>query len=77
MSMHRSVFWFLFGVIITFGCVLMVFGVLFIRDAFISAGETGGEVMILSLLFGIILLLVGGGLLSSCIAESIRKMWRP
>ncbi len=72
--MNRRVFWFLFGVMITFALMLMVFGVLFIRDVFISMGSERGEVPFASLLFGIILLMVGGGVLSSTVAETIKKL---
>ncbi len=60
--------------IFTFSVMLMVFGVLFIRDVYTSIGSGAGEVAFTSLLFGIILLLVGGGLLCSTIAETIRKL---
>jgi hypothetical protein len=58
----------------TFAAMLMVFGVLFMRDVYVSAGSASGEVAFTSLLFGIILLLVGGGLLCSTVAETIKKL---
>ena len=73
-TMHRALFWFLFGVMFTFASMLMVFGVLFMRDVYVSAGSASGEVAFTSLLFGIILLLVGGGLLCSTIAETVKKL---
>ena len=72
--MHRALFWFLFGVMLTFAAMLMVFGVLFMRDVYLSMGSSSGEVPFTSLLFGIILLLVGGGLLCSTIAETVKKL---
>ena len=72
--MHRALFWFLFGVMLTFAVLLMVFGVLFMRDVYLSMGSASGEVPFTSLLFGIILLLVGGGLLCSTIAETVKKL---
>ena len=72
--MQRALFWFVFGAMITFAVMLMVFGVLFIRDVYTSIGSQAGEVAFASLLFGIVLLLVGGGLLCSTIAETIRKL---
>ena len=72
--MRRALFWFLFGVIFTFAVMLMVFGVLFIRDVYTSIGSETGAVSFASLLFGIVLLLVGGGLLCSTVAETIRKL---
>ncbi len=72
--MRRVLFWFLFGVIFTFSVMLMVFGVLFIRDVYTSIGSETGAASFASLLFGIVLLLVGGGLLCSTVAETIRKL---
>ena len=72
--MHRALFWFLFGVMFTFAIMLMVFGVLFMRDVYLSMGSTSGEVAFSSLILGIALLLVGGGLLCSTVAETVRKM---
>jgi len=71
--MHRPIFWFLFGVMFTFAMMLTVFGVLFRRDVYVSAGSTTGEVAFTSLLFGIVLLLVVG-LLCSTIAETANKL---
>ena len=72
--MHRALSWFLFGVMFTFAATLMVFGVLFMRDVYVSIGSADGEVAFTSLLFGMILLLVGGGLLCSTIAETVKKL---
>lgn len=72
--MQKALFWFVFGAMMTFAIMLMVFGVLFMKDVYISMGSGSGEVTFTSLLFGIILLLVGGGLLCSTIAETIRKL---
>ena len=72
--MQGALFWFVFGAMITFAIMLMVFGVLFMKDVYVSMGSASGEVTFASLLFGIILLLVGGGLLCSTIAETIRKL---
>ena len=72
--MQRALFWFFFGVMLTFAVLLMVFGVLFMRDVYLSMGSASGEVPFTSLLFGIILLLVGGGLLCSTIAETVKKL---
>ncbi len=77
MDVHRAMFWFFFGAIVTFGFTLMAFGVVFLRDAFIGMGDAvRGEFVFSSFLFGMVLLIVGGGLLSSAIAESVRRMWK-
>lgn len=68
--MNRMFFWFIFGVFFTLSMIMIVFGILAIRDVYVSRGEA----VFGSLIFGIVLLLVGGGLLSSTIAETIRKL---
>ncbi len=72
--MKSGLYWFMFGVFVTFGAMLMLFGVLFMKDVYLSLIVAKGTIAFPSLLFGIILLMVGGGLLSSTIAKSIRKM---
>ena len=57
--MQRALFWFLFGVMFTFAMMLMVFGVLFMRDVYVSAGSGSGEVAFTSLLFGMACTLEG------------------
>jgi hypothetical protein len=64
-------FWFVFGVFFTLSIMMIVFGILFIRDVYYS---NGGEVAFGSLIVGVILLLAGGGLLSSTVAETVRKL---
>lgn len=65
--------WFLLGVLVTTGLMMMTFGVLFIRSMMTSS--LSGVGIFALLLLGIVLLLTGGGLLSSTVAESIRR-WR-
>jgi uncharacterized membrane protein YhaH (DUF805 family) len=69
--MGRMWFWFVFGVFFTLSITMIVFGILFIRDVYYSSS---GEVAFGSLIIGVILLFAGGGLLSSTIAETVRKL---
>jgi hypothetical protein len=69
--MNRILFWFVFGVFFTLSIMMIVFGILFIRDVYLHRGEA----VFGSLLVGIILLMTGGGLLSSTVAETIRKLY--
>ena len=55
--MDRLWFWFVFGVFFTLSIMMIVFGILFIRDVYYS---NGGEVAFGSLIAGVILLLAGG-----------------
>lgn len=69
--MDRLWFWFVFGVFFTLSIIMVVFGILFVRDIYYCSG---GEVAFGSLILGVILLLAGGGLLSSTISETMRKL---
>jgi hypothetical protein len=71
--MKRMLSWFLFGVFLTFGMMLIVFGVFFMRNLLFAVGTGSGEFAVPSLLFGIVLILVGGGLISSTVAETVRR----
>jgi hypothetical protein len=69
--MDRLWFWFVFGVFFTLSIMMIVFGILFVRDVYYCSS---GEVAFGSLIIGVILLLAGGGLLSSTISETVRKL---
>jgi hypothetical protein len=69
--MDRLWFWFVFGVFFTLSIMMIVFGILFVRDVYYGSD---GEVVFGSLIIGVILLLAGGGLFSSTIAETVRKL---
>jgi hypothetical protein len=68
--MNRLLFWFIFGVFFALSMILIVFGILSVRDVYLQRGEVAFG----SLILGIILIMTGGGLLFSSIAESIRKI---
>ncbi len=62
--------WFLFGVFTSMALLMVVFGVLFIKDVYVNRAEASFG----SLIFGVLLLLAGGGVLSSTIAETVRRL---
>jgi hypothetical protein len=68
--MNRLLFWFVFGVFFALSMILIVFGILSVRDVYLQRGEVAFG----SLILGIILIMTGGGLLFSSIAETIRKV---
>lgn len=70
--MNRILLWFLFGVFTSMALLMVVFGALFIRDVYVHRAEASFG----SLIFGILLLLAGGGVLSSTIAETVRKLFQ-
>jgi hypothetical protein len=70
--MNKILLWFLFGVFTSLALLMVVFGILFIKDVYGHSAEASFG----SLIFGILLLLVGGGVLSSTIAETVRKLFQ-
>jgi len=68
--MSRILLWFLFGVFTSMALLMVVFGVLFIQDVYANRAEASFG----SLIFGVLLLLAGGGVLSSTIAETVRRL---
>jgi hypothetical protein len=68
--MNRILLWFMFGVFSSLAMLMVVFGILFIRDVYVHRAEVSFG----SLIFGILLLMVGGGLLSSTVAETVRRL---
>jgi multisubunit Na+/H+ antiporter MnhG subunit len=70
--MNRLLLWFLFGVFTSLALLMVVFGVLFMKDVYVNRVEASFG----SFIFGVLLLLVGGGVLSSTIAETVRKLFQ-
>ena len=68
--MNRLLFWFVFGVFFALSMILIVFGILSVRDVYLQRGEVAFG----SLILGVVLIMAGGGLLFSSIAETIRKV---
>jgi hypothetical protein len=68
--MYRMLVWFVSGMLFSLSVVLIVFGILFIRDVYLYRAETSFG----SLILGFILIVVGGGLLTSTVAETVRKI---
>ena len=71
--MKSLLYWIMFGVYMIVGFVLLFFGALFLRHVYIALLMSDGRIAIPSLLFGVILLMVGGGILSSAFARSVRR----
>jgi hypothetical protein len=71
--MKSALYWLRFGVYVVVAITMLVFGALLIRHVYVSLCLFRGELAFLSLLLGVILLLVGGGLLFSTLARSIRR----
>jgi len=71
--MRSALYWIIFGVYMIVGFVLLFFGALFLRHVFVALSMSDGRIAIPSLLFGVILLMVGGGILFSAFARSIKR----
>jgi len=68
--MNRMFFWFIFGVFFSLSITMIVFGIIIISDVYYHREDA----FFGSLIFGILLILAGGGILSSTIAETIYKL---
>ena len=71
--MRSVIYWIVFGVYMVVGFVLLFFGALFLRHVYVALWMADGRIAIPSLLFGVILLMVGGGILFSTLARSVRR----
>ncbi len=71
--MRSVLYWIVFGVYMIVGFVLLLFGALFLRHVYVALWMYDGRIAIPSLLFGVILLMVGGGILFSTFARSIKR----
>ena len=67
--MKSTMYWLTFGLSVSCGMVMMFFGAVFIRHMCFCLYLSRGPAAFSSLLLGVLLLLVGGGLLSSTIVR--------
>ncbi len=67
--MKSTMYWLTFGLSVSCGMVMVFFGAVFIRHMCFCLYLSRGEDAFPSLLLGVLLLLVGGGLLSSTIVR--------
>jgi hypothetical protein len=70
--MKLTMYWLTFGLSASCGMVMVFFGVVFIRNMCFCLYLSRGQSAFSSLLLGVLLLLVGGGLVSSTIVR-LRK----
>ncbi len=73
--MGSTLYWIKFGVYVVVAVVMLVFGALFLRHVYISLWLENGELAVSSLMLGVVLFLVGGGLLLTTLAHSIKRAW--
>lgn len=69
-TVRRLFFWFVFGVFISLSLMMIVFGIITIRNVYLDRAH----VIFGTVIFGVVLILVGGGILASTIAETIHKL---
>lgn len=71
--MRSALYWLEFGLCAVVGLTLLVFGVFFMRQVYFSLHLAQGEAVFSSLLLGVVLFLVGGGIVCSTVARSIKR----
>jgi hypothetical protein len=67
--MRSALNWFVLGIHMAIGIVMLFFGIFFLRNACLSLWMADGLAAFLSLLFGVTLHIVGGGVLFSIAAR--------
>ena len=70
--MKSAGYWFTFGLSISVGLVMVFFGAVFIWNMCFCFYLSHGQAAFSSLLLGVLLLLVGGGLLFSTIVRVVK-----
>ncbi len=73
--MKSALSWVVYCVYAAVGLVLVYVGLLFLKNIYICLCLSEGKAAFGSLLFGVILLLTGVGLVASTVAHSVKKMW--
>ncbi len=71
--MRSAVYWFVFGVYMVVGVVMLFLGALFLRHVYVSLWMSDDRIAFSSLFLGVILFLVGGRILFSALASSIKR----
>lgn len=70
--MKSTVYLLIFGLSVSFGMVMVLFGAVFLWNMCFCCYLSHGQAAFSSLLLGALLLLVGGGLLSSTIVRLVK-----
>ena len=74
--MRSAQYWFVLGVHVVTGVVMMFIGALFFRHICVSLWMSDGLIVLPSLLFGVTLYMVGGGILFSTLIRLSKGLWR-
>jgi hypothetical protein len=74
--MRSAQYWFVLGVHVVTGVVMMFIGALFFRRICVSLWMSDGLIVLPSLLFGVTLYMVGGGILFSTLIRLSKGLWR-
>jgi len=73
--MRSAKYWFVLGVHVVTGVVMMFIGALFFRRICVSLWMSDGLIVVPSLLFGVTLYMVGGGILLSTLIRLSKGLW--
>ena len=74
--MRSAQYWFVLGVHVVTGVVMMFIGALFFRRICVSLWMSDGLIVLPLLLFGVTLYMVGGGILFSTLIRLSKGLWR-
>jgi hypothetical protein len=75
--MKSFLHWFVFGIFLVFGLTMVCLGVFFLRNVCVSFSMVRGQVLFSSMVLGVMLLLVGGGILCTTVSRSMKKKVLP
>jgi hypothetical protein len=74
--MRPALYGFVSGVYVVTGVIMLFFGALFLRHVCVSLWMSDGLIVVPSLLFGVTLYMVGGGILFSTLIRLSKGLWR-
>lgn len=75
--MKSFLHWLVFGIFVVFGMTMVCLGVLFLRNVCVSFSMVRTQVLFSSVILGIMLLLVGGGILCTTVSRSVKRRAMP
>ncbi len=75
--MKSFLHWLVFGIFVVFGMTMVCLGVLFLRNVCVSFSMVRTQVLFSSMILGVMLLLVGGGILCTTVSRSMKRRALP
>lgn len=75
--MKSFLHWLVFGIFVVFGMTMIFLGVLFLKNVCVSFSMVRTQVLFSSMILGVMLLLVGGGILCTTVSRSVKRRALP